>query len=72
MLKQDNIGENDLGNILSETKKILQKPQRRIIISLASMEDTARLKALQEKVWIWNEEEVNALFNLFDKPNIVK
>ena len=57
---------------MSESKKFSQKPQRRLIISLKDLESNTRLKALQEKMWIWNEGELNLLLNMYDKHYIVK
>ncbi|MCR4338197.1 MAG: hypothetical protein NUV91_10380, partial [Candidatus Omnitrophica bacterium] len=57
--------------IIQEAKKILQKPQKCILIPLSDLDENARLKALQERMWIWNEEELNTLLNFYDKPYIV-
>ena len=48
-----------------------EKWHRCILISLSSLDENARVRALQERMWIWNEVEVNTLMNLFDKPFIV-
>lgn len=72
VLKTDNLYENDLNSFLVELKKFEQKPQKRLIISMAELDDNARLKALQERMWIWNEYEINSLLNIYDKPYIVK
>ena len=70
MWKKSRIAINQVLTILSKQHK--QKLQRRVIISLADLEANARLKALQERMWIWNEDELNTLLNLYDKPYIVK
>ncbi len=72
ILKKEALLENDVNAFLVESKKLEQRPQRRIIISLSDLDETAKVKALQEKVWIWSEEEFNALLNLYDKPYIVR
>ena len=71
VFKENNLSEGHINSLLTESKKMSEKPQQRILISLSMLDDAARLKALQEKMWIWKEEELNALFNLLDKPYIV-
>lgn len=72
VLKNDHLYENDLNLFLTELKKFEQKPQKRMIISMSELDANARLKALQEKMWIWNEQEINSLLNIYDKPYIVR
>lgn len=70
VLKPDQIYENDINELLLESKKLGTKPCRCVLISLSEMDESARLKALQERMWIWNEGELNALLNLYDKPYV--
>jgi len=72
VIKKDNFGENEFNAIVSEARKIGQKPERCLIISLTDLDDTMRIRALQERFWIWNEGELNTLLTLFDKPYIVR
>lgn len=71
-LKEGILSEADVNAFMDQSKKLRQKPQRRVIISLNDLDVNTRLKALQEKMWIWNEEELNTLLNLYDKPYILK
>ena len=72
VLKKDPVHENDLSGIIDEMKKMSPRPQRCVIVSLSGVDDNARIRALQEKLWIWNEQEVNALMHLYDEPYIVR
>jgi len=72
VMKKEIFGENDVNAVLAEAKKIMKKPERCLIISLSDLDENARLRALQERFWIWNERELNALLTLFDKPYIVR
>ncbi len=72
ILKKENVHENDVSLFLGELKRLGEKPQRCLIISLTDLDENTRLKALQEKFWIWNEGELNTLLTLFDKPFIVR
>ncbi len=72
VLDDQSLGEGDLSVFLSESKKISKRPSQRLIISLTDIDPNARLKALEERMWIWNEGELNTLMNIFDQPYIVK
>jgi len=70
--KTEHVGENDVNMILREAKLVEPRPERYLIISLADLDENTRLKALQERFWIWSEQELNVLLTLFDKPYIVR
>lgn len=70
--KRGHVEENDVNMILREAKLIEPRPERCMIISLTDLDENTRLKALQERFWIWNEQELNTLLSLFDKPYIVR
>ncbi|MBI4309517.1 MAG: ATP-binding protein [Candidatus Omnitrophica bacterium] len=72
VLKKDPVHENDLNAFLEEMKKMTPKPQRCVIVSLSGLDDNAKIRALQEKLWVWNEEEINTLMRLYDEPYIVR
>ncbi len=70
-LQPDSVSENDISAIVKEAKKSSTKGRRKcIVISFEDMEENARIKALQERMWIWHGDELNTLLNLFDKPTI--
>ncbi len=69
--KKENFNENDVNIILEESKKMKQKPTRCVIVSLTCIDEHTRVKALQERFWIWDEKELNTLLTLFDKPCIL-
>jgi predicted transcriptional regulator len=70
--KREHIGESDVNMIVQEAKRIDPRPERCLIISMMDLDENTRLKALQERFWIWNEQELNTLLSLFDKPYIVR
>lgn len=72
VLKKDNFGENDVNRILEEAGKMGRRPERCLIISLTELDENTKLRALQERFWIWNEGELNTLLTLFDKPTIAR
>ena len=69
---KDNFAEMDVNAVLMELKTNGARPERCLIISLTSVDENTRLKALQERFWIWNEQELNTLLTLFDKPFIMR
>ena len=72
ILKKDPVHENELNALIEEMKKMSPKPQRAVIVSLSGLDDNAKIRALQEKLWVWNEEELNTLMHLYDEPYIVR
>jgi DNA-binding Lrp family transcriptional regulator len=72
VLKKDPVHDNDLNGILEEIKKLDPKPTRSVIVSLSGLDENAKLRALQEKLWIWDEDQLNSLMHLFDEPIIVR
>jgi GTPase SAR1 family protein len=70
IMKKENFAENDLNNVLSKIKPG-RKQDKGLIISLNGLDQNARVKALQERFWIWDSSEVNTLLTLFDKPFIL-
>lgn len=72
VLKKDPVHDNDLNGILEEIKKLDPRPARSVIVSLSGLDENARVRALQEKLWIWDEDQLNSLMHLFDEPIIVR
>ena len=72
VLKKDPVQENDLNGILEEIKKLVPRPARSVIVSLSGLDENARVRALQEKLWVWDEDQLNCLMHLFDEPIIVR
>jgi len=72
VLKKDPVHDTDLNGILEEIKKLDPKPTRSVIVSLSGLDENAKVRALQEKLWIWDEEQLNCLMHLFDEPIIVR
>jgi AAA+ ATPase superfamily predicted ATPase len=72
VLKKDPVHDSDLNGILEEIKKLDPKPLRSVIVSLSGLDENAKLRALQEKLWVWDEDQLNSLMHLFDEPIIVR
>ncbi|MDE2027026.1 MAG: ATP-binding protein [Candidatus Omnitrophica bacterium] len=72
VLKKDPVHDNDLSGILEEIKKLDPRPSRSIIVSLSGLDENAKVRALQEKLWIWDEDQLNNLMHLFDEPIIIR
>ena len=72
VLKSGAVGENEIAHLLSETKRMTTKPQKCILISLDGFDENARIRALQERMWIWDEGELSALASIFDKSLITR
>lgn len=70
VLKSGTVSENEISSLVSETKIV--KPQKCVLISLDGLDENARIRALQERMWIWNEGELNTLASIFDKSFITR
>lgn len=71
VLRKDPLAETDINAVTQELRTRGLKPRRCVIVSLAEIDDGVKLRALEERMWIWNEAELNSLMNLFDKPQII-
>jgi len=65
---KDQIGEGDVNIFLGELKKHGFKPLGYIVISPRALDENARIRALQERMWIWHEQELNTLSRFYDQP----
>jgi len=72
VIKKDPVHDTDLNGILEEIKKLEPRPTRSVIVSLSGLDENAKVRALQEKLWIWDEDQLNSLMHLFDEPIIVR
>jgi hypothetical protein len=69
--KYDPLTEEDISEFSRECKKYRHKQQRKIIVTLRDIEQNSRLKALEEKIWTWDLNNINQLFDVFSKPRII-
>jgi polyhydroxyalkanoate synthesis regulator phasin len=69
--KNDLLTEEDITDFARECKKYSHKQQRKIIVTLKGLDSNARLRALEEKIWTWDINNLNQIFDLFSKPWLV-
>jgi len=69
--KNDQLTEEDISEFSRECKKYRHKLQRKIMVSLRGIDTNARLKALEEKVWMWDINNLNQFFDLYSKPRVI-
>ena len=70
-LKDDLLTEDDISEFARECKKYRHKLQRKIIVTLKDIDTNTRLRALEEKIWTWDINNLNQIFDLFSKPWVV-
>ncbi|MDD5506692.1 MAG: hypothetical protein PHR73_08070 [Candidatus Omnitrophica bacterium] len=70
-IKSEALTELDITEFSKECKKYHHKSQRRIIVTLKEVEPNARLRALEEKVWTWDLNNLNQILDLFSKPRVI-
>ena len=67
-LKEDMVTEDDVIEFARHIKHNESRIKRKIVIGLSQIDPNARLKALKEKMLIWDRRNVNQLFELYGKP----
>jgi hypothetical protein len=69
-LKQDALSEDDIAAFSQECKKYKHKLERKVLVTLADIDQNSRLRALEEKIWTWDLNCLNQMLDLFSKPLI--
>jgi len=69
--KNDTVTEEDVAEFADECKKFRHKLQKKIIITLSDIDANAKLRALEEKIWIWDTNSLNEIMDLFSKPRVI-
>jgi len=67
-IKEENTQEKDIFDFIEKSSAIKGKRVKKIFISLGILPPTARTIAKNNKVEIWNINEVNRLFRIYNKP----
>jgi len=70
-IKPDYLTEDDIAEFAKECKKYRHKLQKKIIVTLRDVDANAKLRALEEKIWTWDINSVNQIFDLFSKPRVI-
>lgn len=70
--KEDSITEEDVSEFACECRKFRNyRIQRKIIICPKSFDSNARLRALDEKIWPWDLNNLNFILDLFSKYRVI-
>jgi hypothetical protein len=69
--KQDALNEEDIAAFSQECRRFRHKLERKVLVTLADVDQNSRLRALDEKVWTWDLQCLNQMFDLYSKPQIV-
>ncbi|PIQ85673.1 MAG: hypothetical protein COV73_05570 [Candidatus Omnitrophica bacterium CG11_big_fil_rev_8_21_14_0_20_43_6] len=70
-IKSDALTEQDIAEFAKECKRYHHKSQRRIMVTLKEVDQNARLRALEEKIWTWDLSSLNQILDLFSKPRVI-
>ncbi len=70
-LKADQVSEEDVMDFSRECRKYRHKLQRKIIVSLKDIDTNTRLRALEEKIWTWDINNLNQILDLYSKPRVI-
>ena len=72
VLKKDPVFEHDLSSLAEEIKKLTFRPGRCVLVCLKGLDESAKVRALQDKWWIWSEQQINELMHLYDEPYLTR
>ncbi len=67
-VKENDTDETDISNFDNITKSIKTKNLRKIFISLGKLETQAELVAKENKVSLWDSNEINRILKIYNKP----
>ena len=70
-IKSDALTEQDITEFSKECKRYHHKSQRKIMVTLKEVDPNARLRALEEKIWTWDLNNLNQILDLFSKPRVI-
>jgi len=69
--KYDLVTEEDIIDFVKECKKYRYKLQRKIILAFNDVDTNARLRAMDEKIWTWDINNLNNILDLYYKPRVI-
>jgi len=69
--KQDALSEEDIASFSQECKKFRRKLERKVLVTLADVDQNSRLRALDENIWTWDLNRLNRMLDLFSKPRVI-
>ena len=70
-VKAGHVSEDDILELSRECRKYRHKLQRKIIVTLRDIDTNARLRALEEKVWAWDINNLNQILDLYSRPRVI-
>jgi ATPase domain predominantly from Archaea len=70
-IKSDALTEQDIAEFSKECKRYHHKSQHKIMVTLKELDPNARLRALEEKIWTWDLNNLNQILDLFSKPRVI-
>lgn len=69
--KQGQLNEEDIASFAKECKRYRHKLQRNIIVTLGEIDSNTKLKAMEEKIWTWDINNLNQILDLYSKPWVI-
>ncbi|MBL7130866.1 MAG: ATP-binding protein [Candidatus Omnitrophica bacterium] len=70
--QEEPLKEDDIAGFIGECRRLRYiKLQTRIIVTDCAIEPNVRLKALQEKICLWDIRQLNYIFDLYNRPRLL-
>lgn len=70
-IAHERVGEEDVAIFLEELKRFRKNVQRKIFVTLAGIDQNAKLMAQQANVQIWDLRSFNTLLDLYGLPKMI-
>ncbi|MDP3790263.1 MAG: ATP-binding protein [Candidatus Omnitrophota bacterium] len=71
-IAKERVGENNILEFIKDSMKYKPALGRRILIHLKDIDINAKIMAKEMKVWLWNLDTINDIFDLFGKEKVVR
>lgn len=68
---QEALTESDITEFTKECKRYRHKAQKKILVTFNDIDTNSRLRAMEEKIWMWDVNSVNQMLDLYSKPRII-
>ena len=71
-ISKDKVDENYVLEFMKDSLRHKPALQRRILIHLKDIDINAKIMAKEMKIWLWNLDTLNDIFDLFEKEKVVR
>jgi hypothetical protein len=71
-IAKEHVDENNILEFMKDSMKYKPALGRRILIYFGDIDINAKIMAKEMKIWLWNLDTVNNIFDMFGKEKVVR